>query len=223
MGATKEIITVGETYGPWRVLKYVGQDPVTHKRIYRCLCLICNVTISEIRASKLKAGTSSGCMSCSRTTHGLSRTHAYRIVTLIQERITNPEHPSYQRYGGRGITLYAPWHGPAGRLEMARWIIANLPGWQPGLQIERIDNNRGYEPGNLKWATAVEQGNNRRSNRPLTWNGKTKNIKEWAKELGVNRHTIAQRIDEMGWTDEEALSTPVRAHVRKQPAMKQAA
>ncbi len=216
MGATKEIITVGETYGPWRVIEYVGQDPVTHKRIYRCLCLICNVTISEIRASKLKAGTSGGCMSCSRKTHGLSRTHAYAIAGGIQERITNPEHISWADYGGRGITLYRPWHGPAGRILMARWIIDNLPPWQPGLSIERIDNNKGYEPGNLRWATSLEQANNRRSNRPITWDGRTQNLKQWARERGIPRDTLARRLDS-GWSEDEALTTPVARNGRKGP------
>lgn len=208
MGGKKSVIAVGEVHGNWRVLEYVGQDPETGKRIYRCLCLICNEAVSEIRASKLKAATSGGCMSCSRTRHGLSSTHAYHIAVGIQERCLNPRSISWPHYGGRGIQLYPEWHGKDGLIRLTLWIIDNLPPWRPGLQIERIDNSKGYEPGNLTWATATEQGNNRRSNRPITYLGRTQNLKQWAKEMGIPRDTIAYRIDRLGWTVTDALTTP---------------
>lgn len=59
--------------------------------------------------------------------------------------------------------------------------------------IDRIDNNKGYEPSNCRWATRIEQGANMRSNINLTHNGETHNIAEWARILGVTYHTVYKR------------------------------
>lgn len=221
MGAQKNNINPGDVFGRWLVLEYAGQD-ANGKRLWKVCCQLCGKTESVVRASKLANGRSKACINCchyTHTIHGLSRTHAYKIAQGIQERITNPKHIGWADYGGRGITLYGPWHGPAGRILMARWIINNLPSWQPGLSIERIDNNRGYEPGNLRWATSVEQANNRRSNRPIEWEGRTQNLKQWAKELGIPRDTLARRLDS-GWELDRAMTTPVGRNGRRGPEVR---
>lgn len=221
MGAPRNDIQPGDKFGNWLVIEYAGQD-ANGKRCWKCRCLLCGETESVVRASKLATGRSTACQSCCHMTHGLSYTHAYNIVTLIQERTTNPEHVGWDDYGGRGIGLYEPWHGPDGRIEMIRWILANLPPWQPGQSIDRIDNSKGYVPGNLRWATDLEQSNNRRSNRPITWRGRTQNLKQWAKEVGIPRDTIAWRLNH-GWTETEAMTTPAGEKRATPPAMKEAA
>jgi len=62
-------------------------------------------------------------------------------------RCTDPKHPSYKNYGGRGITLAEDLY----KFEDYRDYVCSLPGYDPTLTIDRIDNDKGYEKGNLRW------------------------------------------------------------------------
>ena len=75
--------------------------------------------------------------------------------------------------------------------------------------LDRIDNTKNYEPGNVRWAEWSTQQNNRRSNREITFNGETRTLAEWAATTGIGRATIAYRIKH-GWSLEEALSRAPR-------------
>ncbi len=215
MGSTKAVIEVGRVYGGLEVVSFSSKHTETHKRSYICKCLTCG-EISDRVASKIAAGTSRGCMRCSRITHGLSRTPLYVIAHGVQERITNPNCISFPTHGGRGITLYPVWHGPEGLIRMIKWLEENLPPWRPGLTLDRIDNNGNYEPGNLRWATVSQQANNRRSNRRITWRGRTQNLVEWSRELDIPRDTLAARIG-AGWDLDRAMSETVGNNGRRGP------
>ena len=78
-------------------------------------------------------------------------------------RCTNTGHKNYANYGGRGITVYPAWLRDR-RTFLA--YLATLPGCNdPELAIDRIDNDRGYEPGNLRFVTWSESNRNRRQKR----------------------------------------------------------
>jgi len=79
----------------------------------------------------------------------------------MRARCVNPNAPEYRNYGGRGIKFLFDNVNHA-----AHWIAENLGIPEDrSLSMDRIDNNRHYEPGNLRWATDVEQQNNTRRNR----------------------------------------------------------
>jgi hypothetical protein len=218
MGGKRNQIEIGRVYGAWLVLTFSHKHTDSGKSFYECLCLICGIAKSVRPASKIINQNVGGCVDCchwTHRTHGLSRTPLYVIAHGVQERITNPDCISFSSHGGRGIELYPGWHGPDGLIRMIRWLEENLPPWRPGLTLDRIDNNGNYEPGNLRWATVSQQANNRRSNRRITWRGRTQNLVEWSRERDIPRDTLAARIDS-GWTLDRAMTKPVRQYGKKE-------
>lgn len=93
------------------------------------------------------------------TTHGLSRQPNYNRHRNMMGRCYNPSHKVYRYYGGRGITVHPDWHDVS---VFCAWLDHNLGPCPPGYSLDRIDNDRDYEPGNVRWATRSEQGVNRR-------------------------------------------------------------
>lgn len=84
----------------------------------------------------------------------------YRCWRHINIRCHNPNSKSYPRYGGRGITVCAQW-----RSDFSAFFAEMGPKPSPEHSIERVKNDKGYEPGNCIWATKTEQSRNRRSSK----------------------------------------------------------
>jgi hypothetical protein len=91
------------------------------------------------------------------------RTHRDRLldrISAIIVRCTNPKAQTYPDYGGRGITVYPQW--AENRVAFLRYLVS-LDGWdKPQLQLDRIDNDKGYEPGNLRFVTRSANMSNKR-------------------------------------------------------------
>lgn len=81
--------------------------------------------------------------------------------------------------------------------------------WASGLTIDRIDSTKNYCKSNCRWADKYVQANNKSNNRRLTYMGITKNLHQWADEVGLKRTTLLMRLT-YGWSVEKALTTPVR-------------
>lgn len=129
------------------------------------------------------------------------RTH----LTLMIQRCHNPRHPKFHHYGGRGITVHEAWRGDGG-LEAFLEHIGPKP--SPKHEVDRIDNGRGYEPGNVRWATRSEQMQNTRVTVRISAFGKTQTLCEWARETGIRRRTLEWRRDN-GWEPERILTQQV--------------
>lgn len=126
-------------------------------------------------------------------------------------RVTNPKSQSYKYYGARGVYIYEAWIKDFGAFR--DWILNNIgPKPSSGHTLDRIDGRAGYEPGNLRWATYVEQSNNRRSCMSITHDGKTQTLMEWCRELGVSYALAQNRITNLGWDASKAITTPAFGH-----------
>jgi len=211
MAKKKEL--AGQRFGRLVVLYDTGERK-GGQVVWRCRC-DCGNEVNVV-GYNLTSGhtTSCGCYHRERaaeanTMHGMAgrgeRHPVYDAWFHMLQRCENPKNKNYKDYGGRGIKVCAEWHDPAVFIE---WALAN--GWQKGLQIDRIDNNGNYGPSNCHWVSSKENNRNRRSNRLITFDGKTQTMTEWAEELSISYCTLKDRINKLHWPIERALVEPVR-------------
>lgn len=129
-------------------------------------------------------------------------TPEYTAWRHIKERCLNEAHPNWPNYGGRGITVCDRW-----RDSFEAFLEDMGPKPSPDLTIERLDNDKGYEPGNCAWASRKAQGNNTRKTVHHELNGERHSQSEWGRRTGVPQCTISLRL-KRGWSPEEALTRP---------------
>ena len=148
------------------------------------------------------------------TNHPIKHGHAsrgklskeYRTWLNMVQRCTNRKIKEYRHYGGRGITVCERWMIFKNFLEDMGIATSNKH------SIDRVDNSKGYEPGNCRWATQQDQMRNMRRNRMITAFGETLPLCAWAEKSGIESAIIRGRIDKYGWSTERAVSeTTVRA------------
>lgn len=136
------------------------------------------------------------------TTHGKSRTKVHVAWQQMRQRCEDPNSTAYHKYGAKGILVCERWK----KFENFYADMGEPPTAKHTL--DRIDFRGNYEPGNCRWATQLEQQNNRSSNRLLTAFGRTQTLQQWVRETGMSHKTITCRIDRNGWSAEKALSVP---------------
>ena len=202
-------LTVTRLDHPYRLENGVHK----HTR-YWCVC-DCGKEISVPAASLTRsqnATRSCGCLKIEAcvarlTTHGQTRTYEYKLLRSIMDRCHNKNCPQYPRYGGRGIEVFADWRLDANAFcTYIRTVLGPKPSKKHSL--DRIKNDRGYEPGNLKWSTNSEQTRNSRHARLITALGKTQHLEDWANELGVHKSTLHGRASRYG--DEVAIAMSIK-------------
>lgn len=174
-------------------------------RIWSCLC-DCG-TLTEVFGSGLRGAKtlSCGCLRKERLLaairrHGATGTSLYMTWSNMVQRCTNPRNPKYPYYGARGITVCAQWRNSFSRFQSD---VGERPSSMHS--IDRMDNARGYEPSNCRWATRTEQQRNMRSNRILTLNGVSQCVTTWAQQLNLPVHTIRRRLAAK-WPTERVLA-----------------
>ena len=169
MGVVRDIS--GMRFGKLEAIERVGSDKHRHST-WLCKCDCGNEIV--VRSDSLIRGlqVSCGCYNIEQIrnrsiTHGKANTRLYNIWRGIKKRCFVESEVFYKDYGGRGITICDEWKDD---FEMFyEWSMQN--GYREDLTIDRIDVNGNYEPTNCRWATLIEQQNNTRKNRFLTFNG----------------------------------------------------
>lgn len=199
----KQVSLYGKTYGNLTVKKYIGHDKNRHS-VFEFLC-VCG-SIKRARISDVKKGNvgSCGCL-IPRKYENYDKTLYIKWYQMI-DRCHNKRNKDYRYYGARGIKVCREWRDYNNYYS---WAMKS--GYQKGLTIDRINNNKGYNPDNCRWATMQQQSDNKRNtdkrNRLIKAKGKVQTIEEWASELGIPRTTIYSRITKLGWSKERAVTT----------------
>ena len=202
-------------------LTVVGFAYVKHNRTHwHCACDCGGALI--LPNSALQSGNTSSCgclhrelMSKRFGTHGLCATPEYEVWLALRDRCNNPNNKEYPNYGARGIKCHPDF-------DDFPTFLAHV-GKRPskGLMIDRIDNELGYAPGNVRWATPTQQANNKRNNVRLTFRGKTQTATEWCRELnnGMKARVVHIRL-RLGWSDEDAITIPIKTVMPRTIAFK---
>lgn len=122
----------------------------------------------------------------SNITHGQTGTRLYRIWKTMKCRCCNPNHPTYQSYGARGITICDEW---LNSFELfSEWALNH--GYAEDLEIDRINVDKGYSPDNCRWITHHEQTINRRDTLYIVANGIEVKLYDFCIEQGINRNSV---------------------------------
>lgn len=134
----------------------------------------------------------------------------YNAWKHMHSRCNNPRVPSYKNYGARGIRLCDAWSGPGG---FERFL--SHAGRRPTSQhsIDRIDVNGHYEPGNVRWATSIEQSQNRRNNHHIRIGSLSLCLSEAARVFKVREPALRKRLKN-GLPAWRAILEPYRAQER---------
>lgn len=179
---------IGKKFGKLTVLEEC-EERKNNQKVYKCICDCGNTTYVVSGNLRLSGHTRScGCLKHEKYAlkHGKSDTKLYNIYNLIKSRCYNKHAKTYKDYGGRGIKVCDEWLNDF--MTFYNWSMNN--GYKAGLTIDRIDNNKCYSPDNCRWVDMKTQSNNRRSNIHLTYDGKTRTLKQWAEDLNVNYSTL---------------------------------
>ena len=213
MGRPK-IDMVGKRIGKLIVLEEVG---AWNSQIWwRCRCDCGNEKV--ISGATLRRGKTQSCgcvykssrseiahKSIAKTKHGDSFSRLYFMWASMKARCENPNHPSYNNYGGRGVSVCEEWHN---YLIFKRWALET--GYDENAErgkctIDRVDTNGDYCPENCVWSDMRTQSNNRRNTPIITINGETDSLSNWARKLGLPHSLLYSRY-RRGWRGEELLS-----------------
>lgn len=214
--AARVIDMAGKKYSSITAIRRAGEN-ASRGAVWLCVC-DCGTEFlasgNEVRRGKIKT-----CPPCgirrkleAVTTHGKTQTTEYAIWTAMKCRCYNENALHYADYGGRGIVVCDRW------LNSFENFLADMGPRPHGMSIDRKENSGNYEPGNCRWATRVEQSNNRRSNHKITIDSITKNLAEWANEYQLSESAIRHRL-RRGLSGAELVAPVFKTNLRKRKSV----
>ena len=150
------LITDNTITNKCRPCSHIGKNPYIEQKEN---CLKCNTIIRKKTKTKM-------CRQCLYESYRKyknpkeTRQYLYRTWEQLKVRCYNKKRKGYKNYGGRGIKLYIEWHMFS---SFQQYVEKNLGERPLGHSIDRINNDKDYEPGNIRWASRLVQNNNKRN------------------------------------------------------------
>ena len=197
---------VGQRFGRWTVLGSAERKGGHHRWRVVCDC----GREHDRQACSIATGASTQCVRCNAQDVAAARAlpvsskaggrqrPEYKSWTSMLSRCSDPDNAWWHRYGGRGIRVADRWRSFAAFYE----DMGPRPSSRHSL--ERVDNDGDYAPGNVRWATAIEQARNTRRNRVLEIDGERLCVSAWAERVGCRPQRIFRRLS-LGWSPREAV------------------
>ena len=188
---------VGKRFGMLVVVGKTDKRNDWNEILWECKCDCGGVAFKSKTYLKHHPHPSCGCQ------EHLTQKEGYKSWATMIQRCCNKNTFEYKYYGGRGIKVCDRWREGFFNFYMD---MGDRP---PGCTLERIDVNGDYTPENCRWATLLEQGDNRRNTVRVEYNGTIYTLGELSKMSGIKRRHIYGRIRN-GWSVERAITEPVK-------------
>lgn len=198
----------GRKFGRLTAIRRLAKEKCgTYKWLCRCDC----GKEKEVRGGHLTSGNtaSCGCIYKDGNNHrhghtvGKKKTKTYNTWEHMIRRCNNSGDKDYPDYGGRGITVCSRWM----KFDNFLTDMGESP---DNYQIDRIDNNKGYNKENCRWTTSIVNNRNRRNNRLFTLKGKTQCIAAWAQEYNIPYSRLWRRLCNQNMSISNALTNGLR-------------
>lgn len=203
MGHTWNSTLVGRTFNRLTVIEQAPSG-IDKQRRWKCLCECGGETTVASRDLTTGHSKSCGCLKKEltaqrRTIHGGKGTRPYRIWLGMKARCYRKKTTQFKDYGGRGIKVCDEWLNDFGQ------FIADMGEPPEGMSIDRIDNDGDYTPDNCRWATDLEQANNKRDTRYVEFNGEKISMANLARKTGAHYEKARHKIVNQEWPVEDAI------------------
>ena len=148
------------------------------------------------------------CKDCDKIYHMTDNRKFNKRYNHIKSRCCSKTDKDYKRYGAKGVTFN--WDSyEQFKIDMLPSFLLHVKKYgNKNTTIDRIDGTKGYSKENCRWATMKIQSRNKKTNRYITYKGKTMVIADWARELGCSRQALRYRLNQK-WTPEQIIETPI--------------
>ena len=179
---------VGTVKNRFKVIgKSINTNRTKHNMYYKCLCNCGNIFYrNKYEIMKHENGACKYCKRIRPEKDGHTKEPLYRVYYAMKQRCYDMESKEYHNYGKRGIIVCDEWLNSY--KSFRDWCLEN--GYKKGLQLDRIDNDKEYSPSNCRFATPIENSNNKRTCVYIEYNGEIHTINEWARILKINKNTF---------------------------------
>lgn len=198
-----KLIPLGTKFGRWTVGTQAESRKSNSGKFMTFWNVNCECGVSkEVAGYALRNGTSQscGCLPSHFKTHGLANSKGYKTWNGMIQRTTNPENPNWMNYGGRGITVCEDW-------KVIENFLKDMGEPPRGLQLDRIDNEKGYNKENCRWVTCKQNSRNKRTNALVEYDGRLVTLAEASELSKINAYTIRSRM-KLGVTGADLFRPP---------------
>lgn len=181
-------------FGRLLVVRRVESNGSRKRTVFLCIC-DCGKTLI-VRSDDLRNGHSSSCgcfkneLTITRSTvHGMHKHLLYSTWNAMVQRCNNPKATGFIYYGGRGIAVCERWNN------FENFLADMVPRPTPSHSLDRYPRNNGnYEPGNCRWATKIQQANNKRNNHIIEFKNQRNTLTQWSVILGISQQRLFYQI-----------------------------